>query len=97
MTTCTCRTCSCSEEEIAAYRAATSPLQQAVEEFEQNQDEGVKSYDIDAVKGRVFYGSELNECLAEMCEWLKQVDGTLAATSTLFDDGWIITAFADCF
>lgn len=53
MTTCICRTCNCSDEEINEYHRATSPLQVALDEFVANEKKG--EYELTSIVGRVFY------------------------------------------
>lgn len=85
MTLCTCRTCSCSEEEIAAYHAATGPLQKALDEFEARPDKN--DHDLAYLCGRVFRNNgdpNVVALLERATEWIQ--DNCLTLNTIRYDN-----------
>jgi hypothetical protein len=83
MTTCICKSCNCSEDEIAAYHAATAPIRH-VPYWEEDVpctsiplDESKGDYDLNNLVGHVFYHEKNNvvDLLDRATCWVEEQDG----------------------
>jgi hypothetical protein len=87
VTTCSCRDCSCSEAEIAEFRHATAPIQSTV-----------KSYDLNYIKSRTFYGTALNRVLGALGDWVIETGGAPLSIRAIEANGiWNVTAHVETF